>query len=110
MNERTEKLRWSILDHARTFGNDNPGKWVTGSKLAITARDHRNEPVADEAHAAELLAWLCGQGLLEEQSASAFGDPSSELRHRRFRLTDLGFKLWAKQIDPIPGVWDRRIA
>ena len=107
--DRDDQLRKSLLDEARRLGNLAAGRWVSAAKLAIAARDREGGAVADEAHAGRLLDDLLGWGLLEAKGDAPLGERSADLRHRLLRLSDLGWKLWSGQIDPMPGVWDRSL-
>lgn len=108
MSRRDEQLRKSMLDLARISGGASAGQWVALSRLAIGARDRDGDAVRDEAHAEALVLWLIEQGLLEEKSAQPTGGDKRDIRHRQVRLTEKGFKLWTGEIDPIPGVADRK--
>jgi len=110
LDRRDERLRHSLLEAARHLGNRNPDGWVSGSKLALTARDREGHGVDGDAHAERLLADLLGWGLLAEKDPEPLGgaDGAPEPRHRQFKLTAMGWQLLMARIDPIRGVYDRR--
>jgi hypothetical protein len=97
-----------MLTHARLLGSRSGDGWVTGRKLAIAARDDNGRGAADEAHAADLLGWLVAEGLLTEKDAEPDSRGTSDLGYRKFKRTDKAHRLWTGEIDPIPGVADRR--
>lgn len=102
---RDEKLRWAILNAARWIGASKKDRWVSGSLLADAAKDDDGRRVDNDDHAINLIGDLCGWGFLEEQhSPHGVGSPS-ELRHRFFRFTDKGFKLWSSDMPAHPGIW-----
>ena len=102
---RDEQLRRSLLEHAHRLGGYAEGGWVSGSKLMIAARDDARVAVEDEAHAARLLDEMVEMRVLaEKQPQPTKGIGPRELRHRLFKLTDMGWQLRLAQIDPIPGI------
>lgn len=107
MSKRDEQLRFSLIDNARRLGGSAEGGWVSGSKLAIAARDGDRKGVEDEVDGERLIDDLIQMSLLVEKPRQPFGNGQRELRHRFFKLTDLGWQLWAGQIDPMPGVATR---
>lgn len=110
LERRDEHLRHSILTNCRVIGSNQPGRWVSGSKLAIAARDDVGQGCQDMDHAERLVNDLVSWSLLEERSAEdeSAGTGKREFRHRAFKLTAKAFRLWNQEIAPIPGVYDRR--
>lgn len=109
-NERDAQLRESMLNHTRLLGSRESDGCTAASKLAIVARDADRVGVDDEAHAARLIDELVEWGLLSEKPLQGTTGNSTrgDLRYRRVRITDLEWKRFTGQIDPIPGVADRR--
>jgi hypothetical protein len=105
LDARDERLRGSLIHWARIHGNRDGDGWVSGSKLAIVARDGERHPVDSDEHAERLLHDLCElQLLVEKQAQPTGGIGARELRHRRYKLTDKGWQLAMGTIDSIPGV------
>ena len=101
---RDEQLRRSLVDLTKQFGD---GGYVAATKLAIAARDFSRRGVDDEAHAERLIEDLVGIGLIEPKPGQPFGLGKRELRHKHYRITDLGWQLWAGRVDPMPGIAGR---
>ena len=108
--DREAQLRASMMTHARHMGNRDAGRWVSCSALAIASRDHHGAGVDSDDQATRFIDELIGAGLMEEKDQPSLTPAQSrDLRYRRVRLTDLGYKLWSEQIDAHPLVWDRRV-
>lgn len=107
LDRRDEQLRASILERARVDGNLAPGGWVTASHLAIGARDGAGQGVTAD-HALRLINDLVGWGLLDPKGTTHLAGTEPDLRHYQLKLSEMGWRLWMGQIDPIPGVADRR--
>jgi hypothetical protein len=100
-----------MLRSAKTFGDRADNGWFAATKLAIAARDADRAGAADETHAGRLIDDLIEAGMLAEKTRQpGVALAASDLRHRLVRITDLGWKWWAGQIDPVPGIDDGRDA
>jgi hypothetical protein len=108
--ERDAQLRASLLTHARLAGGRQADGWATCNQIAIAARDREHAGAADDAHATRLIDELIEYGLLAEKPRQVTneGPGQADLRHRMVKLTTKGFRLWMGEIDPVPGVADRR--
>jgi hypothetical protein len=105
---RDEHLRRSLIDCARRLGDREADGWVSGSKLAIAARDANGVACDDEAHAIRLLTDVWALELSTEKARQPTGGIGApDLRHRRYKITDKGWQLILGQIDTIPGVAGR---
>lgn len=102
-----EQIRRRMLSIARIQGNINDGRWVPAGNF-LAAADDRGHVVGGEDEAAGHLDFLLGHGLLEEWSPVAVGAGRPLFRQRRFKLSNKGARLWAEEIDPIPGIADAR--
>lgn len=108
--QHDEQLARSILNAAQQIGARLFGKWVGGATLMDAARDAAGKGFDSDDHATRLIdGVLIANDLLEEEM-----NPNGEtkiLRRRRFRITQVGWKLLMGRSDvpPVPGVYDPRL-
>lgn len=104
---RKAQIRRRLLTIARLDGNAHDGGFVPATNF-LRAADDSGEKVAGEDECIDLLGDLVAHGLIEEWSSVALGARRPSFRERRFKLTNKGRRLWAEEIDPIPGIADAR--
>lgn len=100
-----EQIRRRLLTIARLNGKQFGDSYVPAS-MFNAAKDDLGVGDSEE-RIVDLVGDLLGWGLLEE---AVYAEPGRrDWRHRRFRLTTKGWRLWNQQIEPVPGVADDRL-